>query len=211
MSEPAIKQASLGAQVLLQGQELKAIGSRMSGIENNVQLIFGKLDAIIIARQPKIIQIISVIAAILAPFWFVLSLQIEKTSSPVKDIASRALTLAEANTNTLTEMAKALPTIMSQNADSIRDRNDQRARSDRQADTQTKMLETLAREVAQRKAKGAEIETQFRAFEGYANLQRVYDNRMFALLWEKVYQTNFPPFQYYPKISADGQSEESEQ
>lgn len=123
--------------------------------------------------QSKWRSIWPVVVTVGGLLWFVINQQIVTSNQKIDERAGRALSIAETNT----------------------------AAGERRSDNISALGKSLATEVSQRRAKNAEIETQFRAFEGYANLTRVWENRILGMLWEKTYGQRLPEFQYYPTIS----------
>lgn len=198
--------ASLGAQVLLLSQEFgqfkSGVGAQFTQIGNNLDQLRNEIRDMISGKNSKVTSWLPLIIALGGLFWFVLNLQMNAANKTLADIVSRL----EVTTNNNSVATANIPTIQQQNADSMRDRGDMRSAITRLAETQATIQANQARETSLRSSKDAEIETQFRAMEGFANLTRVYDNRMFALLWEKSNGTPFPAFQYYPRISTDGDS-----
>lgn len=106
-----------------------------------------------------------------AILWFVLNLQISATNKSVDDKANQALTRTQSLETIVTRNNEAIPTLQQQNADSKRDREDKGVVLGKLTDMLSKTAETVAGEVAERKANEAEFETQVDAMSQLLNVQ----------------------------------------
>lgn len=148
---------------------------KFNAVEHSIASLRNEIRDWMRDRQPHYYRYATVAIAIVGVIWWIITAQINNISrANEKDYVA------------LTETAR---------------------QNSRINETQTQNIADLVKAVAAdhsvRLANEREIETQLRALESYANLTRVYDNRLFGLLWEKTYNQQIPDVQFYPGI-ADG-------
>jgi hypothetical protein len=181
--------------------DFSLLRQRVTGIETSINTLTEKIDVWMLSRQQNPWKMLAIALGVLVPLGWLMNMYITTAISPVATTAIQAKSAGETNIIAVARNTEDLGIVKAQNADSKRDRDDQRAAHAEIVKATSELSKLLATEVAQRTAKSTEIETQFRAAENYANLTRVWENRIFALLWEKVYGQQFPAFQFYPTIA----------
>ena len=148
-----------------------------------------------------------IISAVLLVGWYIINLQSNANTKNLSDSISRLQVEAAASTAANAKYAEILPPIIQQNADSKRDRDDQRSRVDRLFDEVTKMQSDFASEHSMRTANEREIETQFDADSQLRNVQwatiyrRLNDmQNSISAMGGKLPATPDGPY-YFPNIS----------
>jgi hypothetical protein len=194
------KPASLGAEVLLLKQKFGEFQRQFEDLRSEIHAWMQQ-------RQGTWKTLWPVVVPVAGALWFILSLKIDQTAQPIRNDASRALSMAEANTISLSKVAEVLPTIMQQNASSKQDRDDQKAIVSKLQEVQTRILETQAKETAERLANEREVETQIDAVAQaqaiqFSNQQRANADLQNALhdMGAKMPAAPPGPF-YFPNIS----------
>ena len=196
---------SINARVLLLSQEFGQfktdVAQKFDQISADVGRLGQDIQTWMHSRQPRFNVWVPTAAVILGGFWFVLNLQLTSATKSLSDSVSRTEVLAAANSTGLARVQEQVPNIIQQNADSARDRTELNRKYDYFIDRISKDEVAQNRLDAVMSKSLVEVETQLRASENYANLQRKYDNTLIALMWKKVYGDDYPVFQFYPSIS----------
>ena len=183
---------------------------RVGGIENSINTLTARIETWMTSRSANPWKIAGIFAAILIPIGWMLNIYITQAISPWAAVANQAKAAADTNTIAVTHLVEDTGNLKSQAADSARNRQDLSNGQAEAFKTLNKLVEAMAREQSTRRSKNAEIETQFRAFENYSNLTRVWENRMIGMLWQKVYDQPYPVFQFYPTISRPANESEGD-
>jgi hypothetical protein len=215
-SEAQATRTSINSKVLLLSQEFgqfKAdvnnkfneintnVNQKFNEIAGNVNQLSRDIQTSLHARTPKLNVWIPTAAVILGGFWFVLNLQLTSATKSLSDAVSRQEVTSAQNLISISRVQEQMPNIIQQNADSARDRTDLNRKFDFLTDRANRVETSQTRLDANMSRSLIEVETQLRASENYANLQRKYDNTMIALLWKKAYGEDYPVYQFYPSIS----------
>lgn len=132
--------------------------------------------------------------------WWAVKMQTSQTDQRFVAIETKAVEQAQ--------LINSIPTIMVQNADSIRDRNDQRARQEHLDNRMSDLERKFASEESQRIANEREIETQFDADSQLRNIQwanlmrrsNMFENALSAL-GATFPKTESDPY-FFPNISS---------
>ena len=149
--------------------QFSLLEQRVGGIEAAVHDLASKIDVWMSTRSQSSWRIVGFIAAILIPLAFIVNLYITSAISPWAAVSNQAKAIAESNSVINGRLVEDMGTVKAQNADSKRDREDQRTILTRTIEVQTSILQQFARADAERLANEREVETQVDAMSQMYN------------------------------------------
>ncbi len=169
-------------------QEVGQIKTDLSELRSEIRGYFSRTQGVWRSSWPMVVTG----GAIL---WFVINQTITSSSSKQES------EIAELKSKMV--LAEQIPTIMSQNADSLRDRNDKGRIIEKMLEVQTKVLQSLS----ELYANGREVETQMDAMAQELNIQFANNERWKGGVQDALHEmgAKFPPAPtgpwYFPNIS----------
>lgn len=184
--------------------------TRLTLLENQVNDVKSELadfraevKAYFQSSRPRLNVWIPSLAIVLGGFWFVLNLQVTSSMKGFSDSLARMESQVATNSKT----SELVPTLISQNADSIRDRQDLNKKFDIMILRIADIDKGSATDRAERKANEAEVETQIDAMGQSLSVQFANQQRMNTDLQNALHDmgAKYPaapngPF-YFPNIS----------
>lgn len=185
------------------GQNERDVQQKFDALSGQMSALSAQFQQFMSSRQPRLNVWIPSIATVLVGFWFVLNLQVTSSQKGFSDSLARL----EAIVATNVRVAENIPTLMSQNADSKRDREDMNKKLDYLGQKQADLIATQAKETAERLANEREVETQIDAQSQalsiqFASQQRLNSDYQNALHDQGARMPTAPtaPF-FFPNIS----------
>lgn len=151
--------------------EFSLLKQEVGGIKESLQSLTSKIDIWMTARRSNVWQIVGLIGAFLIPLGFILNLYVSNTIRPVSEAATTAKTSSETALVGMARNTELLSTVVAQNADSRRDREDKQRAIDQLAISTNNLNVNLGAFVAGVTKALAEVETQIDATTQMLNIQ----------------------------------------
>lgn len=144
---------------------------RVVGMERSLNALTSKIDVWMTARRGNVWQIVGLIGAFLIPLGFILNLYVSNTIRPVSESATTAKTASETALVGMARNTELLSTVVAQNADSKRDREDKQRAIDQLMVSTNNLNVNLGAFTAGVTKALAEVETQIDATTQMLNIQ----------------------------------------
>lgn len=182
---------------------LTLLENQVTGVKSDLADFRAEVKNYFQSTRPRLNVWIPSLAIILGGFWFVLNLQVSSSMKGFSDSLARM----ESQVTTNSKVSELIPTILSQNADSMRDRTDLNKKYDTLMVRIAEIDKGSATDRAERRSNEAEVETQIDAMNQSLSVQFANQQRMNTDLQNALHDmgAKYPaapsgPF-YFPNIS----------
>lgn len=183
---------ALDRQLTKNATDIALIQQNVATLQQSVSNLASTVDSYIKADQASKrpnyalwIALGSLVMGLCAGGWLVLTLKINAETYPLAQRVVQLETLNDGAHKDISLFRERMQTILSQNQNSIDDRNVLNRRVDQLTDKVSQMATTLNTEIATRTAHEVEIETQFDADSQLRNTQFANQQRMNAIIWNQ--------------------------